>query len=115
MSSDQSLLNQAHWCKTTYEHLENLQGSIINIGREYYNCCEELKSSGYMSEYMRTLDAKMREFVDHAEATRLHIENEHKAYIAAQKKVVAQKLQENENRASVIQSQFDTIKSWKQP
>lgn len=94
MESTQSLSNQLGWCITSRDYLTNLQEEIKHVGRQYYQCIEELRGAEYVNELLRQLHPMMLEFVQLADDVVRHIDSEHLSYINNQAKFVSEKLQQ---------------------
>lgn len=89
----QSLANQLGWCITTRDYLEDLNGEIAHIARQYENSVDFLRTHGYLGELLNEISAMQDEFQIKAEELIKHINNEHLSYINAQSSAVSGAIQ----------------------
>jgi lipopolysaccharide biosynthesis regulator YciM len=89
----QSLANQLGWCITTRDYLEDLNGEVNHIARQYENSVDFLRTHGYFAELLAEISKMHDEFQIKADELVRHINNEHLSYINAQSNAVSGAIQ----------------------
>lgn len=84
-----SLADQLGWCITTKDYLNNLNHEMLFVKNQYQNMVANLRSGGYMSDLLPTIDNMNLEFGTEINALVKYIQDEHLAYIQVQADAIA--------------------------
>lgn len=81
MSNIQSLADQLGWCVSTKGYLNDLNAELRFVANNYDHMTENLRSGGYMNEFLQDIQQMQIEFQQASDALTRYIETEHLEYI----------------------------------